>query len=83
MPGPAVTATSFKTLVIRNNTVVNRDKPAVPERMRGSIRAELGTGLWVEGNEWTTAGSSEAPGLFYDADTAHSIACRDNKVKTS
>lgn len=82
MPGPALTATSFKYLVIRNNTVVNRDKPALPEKMRGSIRAELGTGLWVESNEWTVAKGIESPCLFYDADTVHAVVCGDNKVKT-
>lgn len=82
MAGPAIEASSFKNLVIRNNIVTNREKAPVAEKMRGSIRAELGTGLWVEGNVWTTQKGIEAPSLFYDADTTHSIVCRANELKS-
>ena len=50
--------------------------------MRGSVRAELGTGLWVEGNAWTTKTGVETPKLFYDAETTRSIVCRGNQMKT-
>ncbi len=82
MPGPAITATSFKNLIIRDNVIVNRDKPALPEKMRGSICTELGTGLWIENNYWITQNGIEAPGLFYDADTTGSIVCRGNELKS-
>jgi hypothetical protein len=82
MPGPAIEASSFKNLVIRNNIVTNREKAPVAEKMRGSVRAELGTGLWVEGSVWTTQKSIEGPSLFYDADTTHSIVCRANELKS-
>lgn len=82
MPGPAVQASSFKNLVIRNNRVTNLKEAPVALKMRGSIRAELGTGLWVEGNSWTTQEDIEPPRLYYDADTVRSIACRANVLKT-
>ena len=81
-PGPAILAASFKNLVFRNNTVVNRAKATVAEPMRGGIRAELGTGLWVEGNAWTTQAGLGAPKLFYDADTTRSIVCGANQLKS-
>jgi hypothetical protein len=82
MPGPSMEASSFKNLVIRNNIVTNREKAPVAEKMHGSIRVELGTGLWVEGNVWTTQKGIEASSLFYDADTTHSIVCRGNELKS-
>ncbi|MFJ7244945.1 right-handed parallel beta-helix repeat-containing protein [Kitasatospora sp. NPDC098652] len=82
MPGPAVDASSFKDLVIRKNRVTNLKEAPVAKEKRGSIRAELGTGLWVEGNVWTTQKDIEAPILYYNADTAHSIVCRDNELKS-
>ncbi|MGW4247313.1 right-handed parallel beta-helix repeat-containing protein, partial [Nocardia sp. NPDC004722] len=82
MSGPAVAASSFKSLVIRKNFVTNLEEAPVAEKMRGSIRAELGTDLWVEGNVWTTQKDIEAPSLFYDADTTHSIVCRANELKS-
>jgi hypothetical protein len=81
-PGPAITATSFRNLIIQNNIVVNNDKSTLAEKMRGGIRAELGTGLWVEGNDWTTQRGIDPPNLFYDADTTRSIVCRANKPKS-
>jgi hypothetical protein len=82
MPGPAIEASSFKNLVIRNNIVTNREKAPVAEKMRGSIRADRGTGLWVEGNVWATQNGIERPSIFYDADTTHSIVCRANELKS-
>jgi hypothetical protein len=82
MPGPVITATSFENLIISHNTVVNREKPTVPEKMRGSIRAELGTNLWVEGNDWTTQRGLDTPSVFYDADTTRSIVCRANELRS-
>jgi hypothetical protein len=35
----------------------------------------------VEGNVWTTQKGIEAPNLFYDADTTHSIVCRADELK--
>ena len=69
MTGPAIEAASFKNLVISNNTFINREKAPIAVKMRGSIHAELGRGLWVEGNEWTTQKGLASPSLFYDADT--------------
>ena len=82
MPGPAIAASSFKNLVIRNNIVTNREKAPVAEKMRGSIRAELGNGLWVLSNVWTTEKGIDAPSLFFDADTTHAIVCRTNELKS-
>jgi hypothetical protein len=81
-PGPTIVATSFKNLVFLNNAVVNRQKAPQPAPMRGSVRAELGTGLWVEGNAWTTRTGVDTPKLFYDAETTRSIVCRGNQMKT-
>jgi hypothetical protein len=80
-PGPAILAASFKNLVFRNNTVANREKVLLPAPMRGGVRAELGTGLCVEGNQWTTNAGVDAPKLFYDPDTMRSIVCRENQLK--
>jgi hypothetical protein len=82
MTSIAAKASSFKNLVIRNNIVTNREQAPVAEKMRSSIRAELGTGLWVEGNVWTTQKGMEAPSLFYDADATHSIVCRAKELKS-
>ena len=65
MPGPAITATSFGNLIISHNTVVNREKPTIPEKMRGSIRAELGTSLWVEGNDWAPCRNHHCAGAAF------------------
>lgn len=80
-PGPAILAASFTNLVFRNNTVVNREKVLLSAPMRGSVRAELGTGLWVEGNQWATKAGIDTPKLFYDPDTMRSIVCRANQLK--
>ena len=81
IPGPAILAASFKNLVFRNNSVTNREKVPTPAPMRGSVRAELGTGLWVEGNQWTTKAGVDTPKLFYDPDTMHSLVCHGNQLK--
>jgi hypothetical protein len=81
-PGPTVVAASFKNLVFVNNTVVNHQTAPQPAPMRGSVRAELGTGFWVEGNVWTTRTGVDTPKLFYDAETTRSIVCRANQMKT-
>jgi len=62
--------------------VTNREKAPFAQKIRGSIRAELGTGLWLEGNVWTTQKGIEASCLFYDAETTHSIVCRANELKS-
>jgi hypothetical protein len=49
--------------------------------MRGAIRAELGSGLWVEGNEWTTQNGMASPSLSYDAETTQKIVCQGNRLK--
>jgi len=41
--------------------VTNREKAPFAQKIRGSIRADLGTGLWLEGNVWTTQKGIEAP----------------------
>lgn len=81
MTGPAIEAASFKNLVISNNTFINREKAPIAVKMRGSIRAELGSGLWVGGNEWTTQKGLASPSLFYDADTTQKIVCQSNLLK--
>ena len=81
MTGPAIEAASFKNLVISNNTFINREKAPIAVKMRGSIRAELGSGLWVGGNEWTTQKGLASPSLFYDADTTQKIVCKSNLLK--
>jgi Right handed beta helix region len=81
MTGPAIEAASFKNLVISNNTFINREKAPIAVKMRGSIRAKLGSGLWVEGNEWTTQKGLASPSLFYDADTTQKIVCKSNLLK--
>lgn len=79
--GPAIGATSFKNLVIRGNTIVNREKAPTTLKMRGSIRAELGSGLWVEENQWTTEKGIAWTSLFYDAETTKNIVCKNNRLK--
>ena len=79
--GPAIRATSFKDLVIRGNSFINLEKPAIDLKMRGAICAELGTGLSVEGNTWTTQKDIASPGLFYDLDTTEKVSCRNNQLK--
>jgi hypothetical protein len=81
MTGFAIQATSFKNLVIRQNSFINRQKAPVVLKMRGAIRAELGSGLWVEGNEWTTQNGMASPSLSYDAETTRQIVCRGNRLK--
>jgi hypothetical protein len=49
--------------------------------MRGAIRAELGNGLWVEGNEWMTQNGLASPGLSFDPETTQKIFCQGNHVK--
>jgi len=45
MTGPAIEAASFKDVIIRNNRFINRETVPINLKMRGSIRAELGSGL--------------------------------------
>lgn len=80
MTGPAIEASAFKNLVIRNNSFVNSGKPPVAEKMRGSIRAEFGSGLWVEGNDWTTQKDIDLPRLLYDAETTQKIVGQGNRL---
>ncbi|HZY38269.1 MAG TPA: hypothetical protein VFE53_16545 [Mucilaginibacter sp.] len=81
MTGPAVEAASFRNLVIRQNTFINREKAPIALKMRGAIRAELGSGLWVEGNNWTTKNGFDPPAIFYDAETTKNIVCSGNLLK--
>ena len=81
MTGPAIEARSFKNLVIRNNSIVNLEKAPITTQMRGSICAELGNGLWVEGNQWTTQKGIAPSSLFYDAETTQKILCQGNHLK--
>lgn len=80
--GPAIEARSFKNLVIRDNSMINLEKALMVLKMRGSIRAELGSGLWVEGNEWTTQSGITSPSLLYDSDTTQKIVCQGNRLKS-
>jgi hypothetical protein len=80
MTGPAVEASAFKNLVIRNNSIVNKGKAPVMLEMRGSIRAEYGNALWVEGNDWTTQKGIDPPNLLYDAGTTQKIVCQSNHL---
>lgn len=78
LPGPAITAASFENLVIRGNHIVDLGPAAAT--MRGGIRAELGSGLWVDGNDWVTQKDSASPALFYDPDTASKIVRGSNRA---
>jgi hypothetical protein len=80
MTGPAITAASFKNLVVRNNTIINREKPPIVLPMRGCLRAELGSSLWVEENTWTTRTGFASPTIFYDADTTRAVVCEGNQL---
>jgi hypothetical protein len=80
MTGPAIEAGSFNNLVIRNNKFINREKAPITLRMRGSIRAESGSGLWVEDNEWTTQKGIDQPSLFYDVETSKKVVSRNNHL---
>ena len=79
MTGPLLTASAFANLIIRNNQVVNRGKAPLAEEMRGSVRAEYGNGLWLEGNTWTTQGGIERPAFFYDRETVKRMVCGGNR----
>ena len=81
MTGPAIEARSFKNLIVQNNSFIKLEKAPTALKMQGSIRAEFGAGLWVEGNEWTTQKGLASPSLFYDADTTRKIVCQGNYLK--
>jgi hypothetical protein len=81
MPGPAIEATSFKNLTFRNNDVINIEAAPVVLKMRGAVRAELGSGLSVEGNNWTTQKGIPLPGLFYDPQTTSQVVAQGNHLK--
>jgi len=49
--------------------------------MAASIRAELGNGLWINGNDWTTTAGTPIPYLFYDPQTATNIDCAGNRLQ--
>jgi hypothetical protein len=80
MTGPVIEASSFKNLVLRGNSIVNLEPGPIALKMRGAIRAELGSGFWAEGNEWTTQKDMDRPGLFYDPDTTSGVVCRGNHL---
>ena len=81
MNGPAITAASFKNLVIVNNKLIDSVYPHVTPKMAASIRAELGNGLWINGNDWTTTAGTPIPYLFYDPQTATNIDCAGNRLQ--
>ncbi len=81
MTGPAIEAKSFKDVSIVRNTFINAHKPPIDLKMRGSIFAELGSGLTVEQNTWSTHKGMVRPELFYDGDTTRGIECSGNTVK--
>lgn len=76
--GPAIEAASFKNLVISKNSVINREKAQYALKMRGSIRAQLGSGFWLTGNQWSTGNGITSPSFSYDAETTKNIVCKDN-----
>jgi hypothetical protein len=80
MTGPVVESRSFRNLVIRDNSIINLEKAPTTLKMRGSICAELGSALWVEGNEWTIQNGVASFSLFYDADTTPKIVCQGNHI---
>jgi Right handed beta helix region len=82
MPGPAIEATSFKNLIFRNNEVINLERAPVLLKMRGAVRAELGSDLSVEGNDWTTQKGIPLPSLFYDPRTTSQVVCQGNYLKS-
>jgi hypothetical protein len=81
VPGPVLEAASFKNLVLNGNRVISLAAPPLAAKARGDIRAELGTGLWVEANEWATGKGMALPRLFYDGDTTTRIILRGNHVR--
>jgi len=81
MSGPVIDASSFKNLVIRNNAFSNTGPSPIVSKVRGSVLAAFGSGLWVEGNDWTTKNGLDTPGLFYDAETTKQIVCSGNQLK--
>jgi hypothetical protein len=78
--GVAIEAASFENLTIHNNTFINKAKAPIALKMRGSILAEFGSGLWVDGNRWITQKGIEPPGLLYDAETVQKTVCQDNRL---
>jgi len=48
--------------------------------MRDAIRAELGSGLWVEGNESAVSKILVSPSLFYDPDSTRTMVWKDNRL---
>jgi parallel beta helix pectate lyase-like protein len=81
MTGPAIAATSFKNLTIRQNGVIVPEQASPASKMCGAIRAELGNGLWLESNEWITSKGPAFPCLYYDAETTAKIVCQGNRPK--
>jgi hypothetical protein len=80
MTGFAVEARSFHDVVIQNNQIVNQEAAPIALRTRGSIRAEFGDGLWLEGNAWTTKAGLPTPDLSYDPETVKNVVCRGNRL---
>jgi hypothetical protein len=52
----------------------------VDARLRGAVRVELGSGLWVEDNDWASQQTMTSPALFYDPGTTTTILCENNHL---
>jgi hypothetical protein len=79
--GPAFVSTSFKNLVIRNNSLINRRKAQAPSNIRGWVTAEFGNGLRIEGNTWTSMKDADPPALTFDPRTTKNIDVIGNVLK--
>jgi hypothetical protein len=83
MTGPAIEASAFRDFVFRGNRIVNKDKAPTIEEMRGAIKVEHGSGLWIYDNDWVTGKGIDAPGLFADPGTAQRVFSAGNRVHVS
>jgi hypothetical protein len=79
--GPVIDAKSFKNLVFQNNEIQQHGKVANATKTCGWISAELGQGLWVENNTWSTEADQAPPHLLYDHGTTRQIGIQGNRLK--
>lgn len=79
--GPIIDAKSFKNLVFQNNEIRQPGKVADATKTAGWIKAELGQGLWLEGNTWTYGSSQEPPHILYDRTTTKEVVVQKNHIE--
>ena len=77
-PGPGALFSSCSSVIFRNNQFVDTSALPDPNPLRGTIRAELASGIKVADNVWNSGSYSSRAGLEFDPVTVKGLLAKGN-----